>query len=160
MAKESHHALDKYTKEAKNLPPVQVHKTEVRPTKQAQRELEDIFFRKFDARWIHHPYTNALVITARVANSNIHRLMVDDGSSVDILHLSAYKRIGLIEDDSDPISSPLYDFTRDHVIPKGVAKLIIKVGEHPRSSTILANFLVVDAPLAINGIIKRPPLRL
>ena len=46
--------------------------------------------------------------------------MVDDGSVVDILYLSAYKKMGLTEEDLDPNSSPLYGFTRDYVIPKGV----------------------------------------
>ena len=72
--------------------------------------------------------------------------MVDDGSEVDTLYLNAYKRMSLTEDDLDPNSSPLYGFTRDHVIPKGVAKLTIIVGEHPRTSIVLANFLVVNAP--------------
>ena len=49
--------------------------------------------------------------------------MVDDGSAVDILYLNAYKRMSLIEDELDPNSSPLYDFTRDHVVPKEVLKL-------------------------------------
>ena len=33
------------------------------------------------------------------------------------------------------------------------------VGEHPWTSTVLANFLVVDAPSAINEIIGRPVLK-
>ena len=136
---------DKYAKDAKNPPPVQVHKTEARPTKQARRELEDIVFKEVDARWVHHLHANALVITTRVANSNVHRLMVDDGSAVNILYLNAYKRIGLTEGDLDPNSSPLYGFTRDHVVPKGEAKLTIIVGEHPRTLTVLTNFLVIDA---------------
>ena len=156
LAKKSHHACDKYAKDAKSPPLVQVHRTEIRPTKQVQRELEDIVLRDADARWVHHPHTNALVITTLVTNSNIHRLMVDYGSAVDVLYLNAYKKMGLIGDDLDPNSSPLYSFTGDHIIPKGVAKLTIIVGEHPRTSTVLANFLVVDTPLAINGMIGRP----
>ena len=66
--------------------------------------------------------------------------MVDDGSALDILYLKAYKRMGLIEDDLDPNISPFY------FIPKRVVKLTITVREHPRTSTILSNFLVVDAP--------------
>ena len=34
-------------------------------------------------------------------------------------------------------------------------KVTIIVGEHPRTSTILANFLMVDAPSGINRIIRR-----
>ena len=85
--------------------------------------------------------------------------MVDDGSVIDILYLNAYKRIGFTEDELDPNSSPLYGFTEDHVVPKGVVKLTITIGEHPRTSTVLINFLVVDAPSAINEIIRRPLLR-
>ena len=44
--------------------------------------------------------------------------MVDDGSTMDILYLNAYKKMGLTEDDLDPNSSPLYGFTVDHIIPK------------------------------------------
>ena len=156
LAKKSHHVRDNYTKGAKNHPLIQVHKTEVQPTKQARRELEDIVFREADARWVHHPHSNALVITARVTNRNVYCLMVDDGSVVDILYLSAYKRMSLTEDDLDPDSSLLYSFTRDHVVPKVLAKLTIMVGEHPRTSIVLANFVVVDALSAINEIIGRP----
>ena len=159
LAKESHHARDKYAKDAKSPPLEQVHKTEMRPTKQAWRDLEDIVFKEADTRWVYHLHTDALVIMARVTNSNIHRLMVDDGSAVDTFYLDAYKRMGLTEDDLDPNSSSLYRFTKDHVVPKGVAKLIIIVGEHPQTLTILANFLRVDAPSAINGIIGRPLLK-
>ena len=85
--------------------------------------------------------------------------MLDDGSIMDILYLGAYKRMSLTRDDLDPNNSPFYNFTRDHVVPKGVVKLTITVGEHPRTSTILANFLVVDAPSGINRIIGRPLLK-
>ena len=53
--------------------------------------------------------------------------MVDDGSAVDILYLNAYKRMGLTEDNLDPNSSSLYDFTGDLVISERVAKLAITV---------------------------------
>ena len=132
---------------------------EVQPTKQVRRELEDIIFREVDTRWVHHPHTDALVITTRVTNSNVHRLMVDDGGAADILYLNAYKEMGLAEDNLDPNSSPLYGFTRDQAIPKRVAKLTITMGERPRTSTILANILVVDALSTINGIIRRPLLK-
>ena len=140
-------------------PLVQVHREEVRPTKQARRELEDIVFREADARLVHQQHADALIIIARVANSNVHRLMVDDSSVFDILYLDAYKKMGLTEDDLEPNNSPIYGFTRDHVIPKRVAKLTVIVGEHSWTSTVLANFLVVDAPSAINGIIGRPLLK-
>ena len=85
--------------------------------------------------------------------------MVDDGSTVDILYLDAYKRIGLTEGALNPTASLLYEFIRDYLIPKGTTKLAVTVGEHPRVSMVVANFLVVDFPLAINGLIGRPLLK-
>ena len=85
--------------------------------------------------------------------------MVDDDSAVDILYLNAYKRMVLAESDLNPTTSPFYGFTRDHVIPKGMTNLIIMVEEHPQTSTVVDDFLIVDCPLAINGIIGRPLLK-
>ena len=94
------------------------------------QELEDLNFKQADARWVHHPHVDALVITARIANSKVHRLVVNDGNAMDILYLNAYKRMGLVESDLNPTTSPLYGFTRDHIVPKGMVKLIVTVGEH------------------------------
>ena len=131
LAGESCSAHDKYTKEAKTPPQIHVHRTKERTAKHVRRELEDIVFTEVDARWVHHPHPNALVSIARVANSNVHRLMVDDGSAMDIFYLDAYKRMGLAESTLSPTTSPLYGFTGDNMIPKGTAKLAMTVGEHP-----------------------------
>ena len=80
---------------------------------------------------VHDPHANALVITARIVNSNVYRLMVDDGSIIDILYLNVYKRMNLSENDLNPTTTPLYRFTRDHVVPKGTKKLTITMGEFP-----------------------------
>ena len=86
-----------------------------------------------------------LVITARVANNNVHRLLVDDDSAVDIIYLDAYKRIGLTESKLILTISPLYGSMGDHVIPRGTVKLAVTVGEHPRVSTIVTEFLIINA---------------
>ena len=65
-----------------------------------------------------------------MANSNVHRILVDDGSVVNIIYLDAYKRMGLTEGDLNPTIVPLYGFIEDHVIPKGAIKLAVTVGEH------------------------------
>ena len=85
--------------------------------------------------------------------------MVEDGSVVDILYLNAYKRMGLAESDLNPTTSPFYGFTRDHIVPKGTAKLTVMMEKHPRMIMVVANFLIVECPSAINGIIGRPILK-
>ena len=74
----------------------------------------------------------------------MHKLLVDHGSAVYIIYLDAYKRMGLIERELSPATSLLYGFTKDHVIPRGTVKLAVTLGEHPRASIVVAEFLVVD----------------
>ena len=82
-------------------------------------------------------------------------MLVEDGSVLDIIYLDTYKRMGLIKSELSPMISPIYGFAIDHVIPKGTIKLEVTVGEHPRVSTVMTEFLMVDCPSAVNGIIER-----
>ena len=73
------------------------------------------------------------MITAHIANSNVHWLMVDNRSVVDILYLDGYKRVGLTKDNLIPTTSLLYGFIGNHIIPKGRTKLTVTLGELPRA---------------------------
>ena len=46
-----------------------------------------------DAQRLHHPHNDALVITIRVGDYNTHWVLVDNGSSVDILYYSAFQQM-------------------------------------------------------------------
>ena len=82
-------------------------------------------------------------------------MLVDNGSDVDIIYLDAYKRMGLTESELSPMTLPLYEFTRDHVIPKRTIKLIVTVGEYPRVSIVMTEFLLVNCPSTFNRVIER-----
>ena len=49
-------------------------------------QLDNIVFTHAEASWVHHPYEDALVITAEIANSLVHWLLVDNGSAINILY--------------------------------------------------------------------------
>ena len=134
IAGESRSTRDSYMKEAKTPPQIQVLKIDERLTKHVWRELEDIVFMEADAKWVHHPHVNTLVITTIVSNSNVYQLLVDNGSTVDIIYLDAYIRKRLAESELSPTTSPLYRFTGDHMIPMDTAKLVVIMGEHQQSS--------------------------
>ena len=74
-------ARDRYAKEASRLTQAMVHKADMRPAKGAQREPTDIIFVEVDAKWVQHPHTDALVITVKIANSIVHRILVDNSSA-------------------------------------------------------------------------------
>ena len=92
----------------------------------------NIVFTKAYSRWVNHPHADALVITTSVTNSNVHRLLADDGSVIDIIYFDAYKKMGLTERELGPATSPLYGFMGDHVILRDTVKLVVIGREHPK----------------------------
>nr|XP_009387484.1 PREDICTED: uncharacterized protein LOC103974393 [Musa acuminata subsp. malaccensis] len=103
-------------------------------------------------------HDDALVISARIANAQVQRIMVDTGSSADILYLDAYRKLGLPRDSMKPVSSVLTGFTGDSVSPLGAVTLPLTLGVPPKSKTTMTTFLVIDLPAAYNAILGRPTL--
>ena len=56
----------------------------------AQREGPIIGFLEEDVRRLHHPHDDVLIVSIRVGDYNMHRVLVDNGSSADILYYSAF----------------------------------------------------------------------
>ena len=54
-----------------------------------------ITFFEEDALGIQHPYDDPLVISAVVANYNIHRILIDTGSSADVIFLATFDKLGI-----------------------------------------------------------------
>ena len=49
-----------------------------------------IRFLEEDARRLHHPYDDALVVSLQVGDYNMHWVLVNNGSSADILYYPAF----------------------------------------------------------------------
>ena len=61
----------------------------------AQRESPIIGFLEEDARRLHHPHDDALVVSIRVGDYNVHRMLVDNESLADILYCLAFQKMGI-----------------------------------------------------------------
>ena len=144
FAGEMHGSQEWYFQETKSRPLTNVHSVDKWPVKQYKGEGDDITFKESDAKLVHHPHCDALVIKAMMANNNVYRILVDNGSSVDILYYQAFQRMGLRDRDLRPSSNPIYGFIGDSVVPVGVITLPLTVGEYPRESCMMADFLVID----------------
>ena len=59
----------------------------------ARRESPIIGFSEDDARRLYHPHDDTLVVSLRVGDYNVHRMLVDNGSSADILYYPAFQQI-------------------------------------------------------------------
>ena len=49
-----------------------------------------IKFSKEDARGLHHPHDDAFVVSLRVRDYNMHRVLVDNDNLADILYYPAF----------------------------------------------------------------------
>ena len=117
-----------------------------------------ISFTDEEAERIHHPYDDAIVITLLIANYTTRRVLVDNGSSADILYYPAFQQMRLRRDLLRPVCSPLIGFGGMKVQPIGTVTLPVVVGSYPQQITKPVNFLVVDYSSSYNAIIGRPTL--
>ena len=117
----------------------------------------DIFFLEEDAKGVKQPHNDPLVIMLMIEGLNTRRILVDNGSSTNIIYLFAFQQLKLDPGRLRPFESPLISFSGDKVYPKGIVTLTVTLGSYLRQLTRQLDFLVVDCPL-YNVIIGRPTL--
>ena len=114
-----------------------------------------IVFTDEDARWLHHPHDNAIVITLVITNYMTKRVLIDNGSSTDILYYPAFQQMRINNESLRPVNVPLIWFGGMKVLPLGTISLLVVVGSYPRKINKEVNFLVVDCSSSYNAIIGR-----
>ena len=98
------------------------------------------------------PHDDALLITLRIEDYDVKRVMVDGGSGAEVMYLDLYKGLGLKLEDLMPYNSPLMSFDEKLVIPKGMIRLPIQTG----LEIVEVNFIVVDTYSPYTTIIDKP----
>ena len=115
-----------------------------------------ITFSDSDLEGCQHPHDDPLVVCAIVANTTVHRVLVDNGSSAEIIFASAFDKMGIGREKLDPVSTHLQGFSGKKVLPLGSIQLVLTMGEPPCQATTTARFLIVDALSAYNMLLDRP----
>ena len=90
-----------------------------------------ITFSDSDLEGCQHPHDDPLVIRAIVANKTIHRVLVDNGISADIIFASAFDRMGIGREKLEPVSTHMRGFSREKVLPLGSIQLVLTLGDPP-----------------------------
>ncbi|XP_050290461.1 uncharacterized protein LOC126728717 [Quercus robur] len=93
-----------------------------------------IEFSEEDARRLHHSHDDALVISIRVGDYNTHRVLVDNGSLVDILYYPAFQQMMIDRERLVPMNALLVGFGGRRVHPLGAVTLSVMVGDDPSRS--------------------------
>ncbi|XP_062119175.1 uncharacterized protein LOC133832916 [Humulus lupulus] len=128
------------------------------PTKRLKLMNLPITFMEEDARNVHFPNHDPLVIVAQIANKRVSRFLVDDRSSANVLFKSTFIVIGLTKADLASWPTQIYGFNGDSLIPMGKIQLPVTLGNGAQASFKYCTFVVVDCPTAYNVIFGRPAL--
>ena len=104
---------------------------EVQAVSKLPRLDTTITFSDLDMEGYQQPHDDPLVVKAIIANKTIHKVLVDNGSSANIIFASAFDKMGIGKDKLEPISTHLRGFSGERVLPLGSIQLVLTLGDPP-----------------------------
>ena len=111
---------------------------------------------RFDAttsQTLQQPHTDPLVVTLKIGQMNVKRVLVDTGSTAELITMNVtLKKMKFEEKHLQPLDKPLIGFGGNQVIPLGTIILPVRVGEKDGSRTMPIRFTVVDLTFPYNAI--------
>ena len=110
-----------------------------------------IFFPHVNPTRVITPHYDALVLTVCINGFDVHRVLVDPGSAVDLLHLLAFKQMGVPIDHLSSAGRVLSGFNGAATLTVGDIAFLVKAG--PVTQQIL--FSVVEDFWPYNAILGR-----
>ncbi|XP_022858555.1 uncharacterized protein LOC111379427 [Olea europaea var. sylvestris] len=119
---------------------------------------EYITFESKDLEGISFPHDDALVISAIIANFEVKRILVDNGSAANVLSHEALVQMGISVKQLKPVKTHLQGFGGGVITPEGIVELPMTLGSEGRLVTHIVTFEVVRTPMAYNAILGRPLL--
>ncbi|GAV60943.1 hypothetical protein CFOL_v3_04471, partial [Cephalotus follicularis] len=121
---------------------------------------EVLSFSQVDYEGVRLPHDDPMVVTLLVELSTRKRILIDSGSSADILYKHAFHQLRIPADQLKPVKTPLVGFAGKMVHPLGSINLSVVAGTAPCQTQVEMTFLVVDTPSPYNTIIGPPGLNL
>ena len=109
-------------------------------------------FSNEDKAWTIQPHDDALVVTLRIGGYDVRRVLVDQGSAIEIMYRDLYKGLNLKPENLTAYESPLVSFEGKTVIPKCQIRLPIQTD----SEVVEVDFIVVDSYSPYTAIVAKP----
>jgi len=117
-----------------------------------------IIFTDDDFHGLDHHQDDPMVITVEIENYAVKKVLVNQGSSVDILYWATYQKLQLPDTAMVPYDEPIYGFSGEQVSTRGYIDLHTMFRKGTQTKTIPIHFLIVDAPTSYNVLLGRPSL--
>ena len=112
---------------------------------------QQIFFSNEDLRDVQTPHDDPLVVKLRIGDSDVKRVLIDQGSCSEIMYPDLFHRLGLIQSDLQPYDAPLVGFSGESIRPMGRITMAVHTGP----ISLETEFLVVNMPSSYIAIMGR-----
>ena len=97
------------------------------------------------------PHSDPLVITFRIEDYDVKRVLVDQDSFTEVMYKGLYEKLGLKEADFDNFSSPVFGFSGESTTPLGKTTLPVLAG----LINLQTEFIVIHGSSPYNAIMGR-----
>jgi len=121
-------------------------------SKTNQADWLEISFLEEETCDLDKPHDDALVISLDVGNCEVQRILIDTGSSVDLIFLDTLVRMGISKKDIKGAPSPLVSFTSETSMSLGTITLPVT----SQGVVKMIEFTIFDRPAAYNIILGTP----
>ena len=98
------------------------------------------------------PHDDALVVTLMIEGFDVKKVLVDQGSAVEVMYPHLYRGLNLKPEDLTAYDSPLVSFEGKIITPRGQIRLPIQTS----SDVVEVDFIVVDAYSPYTAIVAQP----
>ncbi|KAK8954142.1 hypothetical protein KSP39_PZI002328 [Platanthera zijinensis] len=129
-----------------------MYRRSVASTSQAPPPDEKITFSRRDLPDHEDPFCDALVIQTAIENFTVSRILVDNGSSVNVIFKKAFNEMRVEARRVLAADGPLFGFSGERKEVEGGVGLQVTLGGLSRN----CRFVIVDAPSSYNAIFGRP----
>lgn len=109
-------------------------------------------------RVIETQHNDPLVISVRLNRYNVRQVLEDTGTSVNLLTLEVFNKLGLDKNNLTKVSYPLVGLGDKTVAMLGTINLSLVLGDKKHNRELYAEFAVVDISFAYNVMIDLPIL--
>ncbi|XP_027927449.1 uncharacterized protein LOC114184336 [Vigna unguiculata] len=122
------------------------------------RSMPPITFTDDDFKAPDPDHDDPMVISIEVAKYGIGKVLVDQGSSVNILYWKTFRKMNLSEDLIVPYNEQIVGFSGERVDTRGYLDLRTKIGSRKDGREVRVRFLLVEANTSYNVLLGRPCL--
>ena len=110
-------------------------------------------FNEEDLEGIDTPHNDALVLTINICSFDVKRVLIDPGSSSEVMYLNAYNQLRrfIPKRDIRPVEAPIYSFSGDPVWPICIVYVPVTIGEVTKN----VEFFVMNIDSPYNALLGR-----